>query len=122
MTYVDGFVLPVALDKVEEYRKMAEDAGKIWMEHGALAFNECMGDDLQIQDMLSFSTVAGAKEDETVMFSFIVFRDRAHRDEVNAKVMADPRLKGCGDEDKHVFDFKRMAYGGFKSIVQLNKA
>jgi uncharacterized protein YbaA (DUF1428 family) len=119
MAYVDGFLLPLNLNNRETYREMAENAGKIWIEHGALAFMECIGDDLEIKDMLSFSKVIGAKENETVIFSYIVFRDRAHRDEVNVKVMADPRLKCDKDGQPPPFDFTRMAYGGFKPIVEL---
>lgn len=116
MSYVDGFVLPLPKDKIEEYRKMAEFAGKLWMEHGALAYRECVGDDLDVKDMLSFTKISGAGVDETVVFAFIEYRSRAHRDEVNAKVMADPRMKDCMPETMP-FDCKRMAYSGFKTIV-----
>lgn len=122
MTYVDGYLLPLPSDKVEEYRKMAEAAGKIWIEYGALQFKECVGDDLTPEmpdgsSLIRFTQSAGAKEGETVIFSFIVYKDRRHRDEVNAKVMADPRIQdGCGDG---IFDFRRMAYGGFRAIVDL---
>lgn len=118
MSYVDGFLIPLATDKLEAYRQMAESAGKIWMEHGALAYKECVGDDLNPAmpaPNAKFPQLAGAKEGEDVIFAFIVYKDRAHRDEVNAKVMADPRIKDSCPEG--IFDFTRMAYGGFKAIV-----
>lgn len=120
MTYVDGFVLAVPKDKIEVYRAMAEKAGKIWKEHGALSFKENVGEDLSANDMCTtFPAAFGAKEGEIVVFSFITFKSRAHRDEVNAKVMADERLQdACGGDDMP-FDMKRMAYGGFQSIVDL---
>lgn len=117
MAYVDGFLLPLSQDKVEAYRKHAESAGKIWMEHGALAFKECIGDDLASEELVQFPQVIDTKDNETVIFSYIVFKDREHRDAVNAKVMADSRLKDFSCED--IFDFKRMAYGGFKMLVDL---
>lgn len=120
MPYIDGFLLPLPLDKVEEYRQQAETMGKIWMEYGALAYKECVGEDLTVptDGPLPFPQVIGAKEGETVGFSYIFFKDRQHRDEVNAKVMADPRVHdACGGE--HAFDFRRMAYGGFQTIVDL---
>ena len=116
--YVDGFLIPIAKDKVEEYREMAQKAGEVWIEHGALEFCECVGDDLESEGMLSFNKSADAAENETVIFSWIAFESREHRDKVNAAVMEDARLKDMMDKDKQVFDFKRMAYGGFKSIVE----
>ncbi|MGR9085991.1 MAG: DUF1428 domain-containing protein [Gammaproteobacteria bacterium] len=118
MSYVDGFLLPLPTTKIEEYRQMAETAGKIWMEHGALAFRECIAEDLAAQEMLSFPDVIQAKDGETVVFSFIVFKSREHRDEVNAKVMADPRLKDHCNPDTMPFECKRMAYGGFETLVE----
>ena len=118
--YVDGFVLPVPKENLEKYREMARKAGEIWKEHGALEFYECVGDDLEIPEMLSFRTVAGAKEDETVMFSWIMYESREQRDKVNELVMNDPRLKEDMDCN-NVFDFKRMAYGGFKPLVAILK-
>lgn len=115
--YVDGFVLPVPKDKVAEYRKIASKAGKIWREHGALEYRECVGDDLEIKELLPFPRLAKAKPDETVIFAWIVFKSRKDRDRVNAKVMKDPRLSNMGG-DKMPFDCKRMAYGGFKTIVE----
>lgn len=117
--YVDGFVIPLPKDKIDEYRSLAEKAGKIWKEHGALAFIESVGDDLEVKDMVSFPQLANVGPDETVAFSWIVYESREHRDAVNAKVMADPRIKELGDPAKSPFDCKRMAYGGFKTIVDL---
>ena len=117
MKYVDGFVLPVPKKKVDEYRRVARKAGKIWREHGALEFRECIGDDLAVKMGLPFPRMAKLKRGETVMFSWIVYKSRKHRDAVNAKVMADPRLKM--DENSMPFDVKRMAYGGFKVLVDV---
>lgn len=117
MAYVDGFVLPLAKEKLEVYRKQAEGAGKIWMEHGALAFRECIAEDINAENLRSFPDLANAKEGEIVVFSYIVFKSREHRDEVNAKVMNDPRLKEFCDEKDPIFDCKRMAYGGFEVLV-----
>jgi uncharacterized protein YbaA (DUF1428 family) len=116
--YVDGFVLPVSKDKVEEYRELAEKAGAIWKEHGALEYIEAVGDDLETADMVSFRTIAGAGDDETVVFAWIVYESREDRDRVNAAVMEDPRLKEDMEKHKGIFDYKRMAYGGFKAIVE----
>lgn len=117
MTYVDGFLLPLPKDKIEDYRKIAEMAAKVWLEHGAVAYKECVGEDVEIPGMVAFPQVIGAKLHETVVFAFIVFNSREHRDEVNAKVMADPRLKDMSPESMP-FDHKRMAYGGFRTIVE----
>ncbi len=117
MNYVDGFVIPLPADRIEEYRRQAEAAGRIWMQHGALAFRECIADDTPDEGLTSFPELARAEAGETVVFSYIVFRSREHRDEVNAKVMADPRLKEL--IDNLPFDAKRMAYGGFRVLVDL---
>jgi len=117
MSYVDGFVLPVPKKNVEAYRRMAKAAGKIWREHGALEFRECIGDDLTPKGAFPFTKLMKVKPGETVFFSFIVYKSRAHRDRVNKKVMSDPRLAAMGD--KMPFDPKRMAYGGFKALVDL---
>jgi uncharacterized protein YbaA (DUF1428 family) len=114
--YVDGFVLPVPKKNVEAYRRMSANAGKIWREHGALEYRECVGDDLKAKWGAPFPRVARVKPGETVFFSWIVFKSRAHRDRVNAKVMKDPRL-GNMDPKSMPFDVKRMAYGGFKVLV-----
>lgn len=122
--YVDGFVLVVPRDKVEEYRKMAEGGRDSWMKHGALAYYECRGDDLVTQEMggeraREFPEMAGVRSDETVWFSFIIFESRAHRDEVNAKVMQE--MGEASDEYKNEpmpFEVRRMAYGGFQVEVE----
>lgn len=119
MSYVDGYVLPIKTDGVENYRKIAQMAGDVWKEHGALAYKECVLDDAQIAGMVSFEKIAGAGAYETVIFAYVVFKDRGHRDEVNAKVMEDPRMKDCMAGDGMPFDHKRMAYGGFRAIVDL---
>lgn len=116
--YVDGFVLPIPKDKIDQYREIAEVACKVWMEHGALEYRECIGDDLEVKDMVSFPQLASTTPEETVAFSWIVYRSREHRDEVNAKVMADPRICGMGEKGEMPFDCKRIAYGGFKTIVE----
>ena len=116
MPYVDGFVIPVPKKNVAAYRRMAAKAGKIWREHGALEYRECVGDDMNIKFGLPFPKLAGAKPSETVIFAWIVYKSRAHRDRVNAKVMKDPRLTSTGPK-KMPFDIKRMAYGGFKVLV-----
>lgn len=117
--YVDGFLLPLAKDKIEEYKAMAEKAGKVWMEHGALEYIECIGDDLDQAEMVSFRESAGASEGETVVLSWIVYESREHRDKVNAAVMNDPRVKEMMEAGATPFDCKRMAYGGFKMLVKL---
>lgn len=122
--YVDGFILVVPKDKTEEYKKMAEGGRDSWMKHGALEYMECRGDDLKPQEMgeeksRSFLEMAGANNEETVWFSFIVFKSREHRNEVNAKVMAemDEQMKEFTDMQMP-FDPKRMAYGGFQAEVE----
>lgn len=117
--YVDGFVLPIAKENVEKYRGMAQKAGDIWKEKGALEYYEAVGDDLEIENMLSFKTIAGATEDETVIFAWIVYESREQRDKINEAVMNDPRMKEEMEAHKNLFDFKRMAYGGFKTIVTI---
>ena len=117
MRYVDGYVLPIPRKKLETYRRMAAKAGKVWREHGALEYRECAGDDLKVKWGMPFPKVAKAKTGETVVFSWIVFKSRAHRDRVNAKVMNDPRLSEMMDPNSMPFDMKRMAYGGFEVLV-----
>ncbi len=119
MAYVDGFVLPVPKKKVEAYRAMARKAGKIWREHGALQFRECVADDVKRGKLTSFPQSVKLKPGETVMFSWIVFKSRAHRDRVNKRVMKDPRLASMMDPKAMPFDAKRMIYGGFKVLVDL---
>jgi uncharacterized protein YbaA (DUF1428 family) len=117
MPYVDGFVIAVPKANVFAYRAQAETAGAVWKEHGALSYVECLAEDVPYGEVTSFPRAVQAKEDETVVFSWITYRDRAHRDEVNAKVMADPRLKGMMESAP--FDGKRMIYGGFESFLEL---
>jgi uncharacterized protein YbaA (DUF1428 family) len=122
--YVDGFVLVVPKDKTDEYRKMAEGGRDSWMKHGALAYYECRGDDLVTQEMggvkaREFTDMAGARSDQTVWFSFIIFESREHRDEVNAKVMKE--MGEAADAYEHVtmpFEMQQMAYGGFQVEVE----
>ena len=115
--YVDGFVLPIKKDNVGKYTELARKASEIWKEYGALDYYEAVGDDLEVENMLSFKKTAGASDDETVIFAWIVFESREHRDKVNADVMSDPRLKEDMEACNNLFDFKRMAYGGFKTLV-----
>ncbi len=119
MPYVDGFVVPVPRKRVAEYRRMARTAGKIWMEHGALQFRECMADDVKPGKLTSFPQSVKVKGDEVVFFSYIVFKSRAERDRVNKKVMTDPRLKASMENKNPPFDMKRMIWGGFKTLVDL---
>jgi uncharacterized protein YbaA (DUF1428 family) len=118
MSYVDGYVLPVPKKNLPAYRRMARLGGKIWREHGALEFRECAGDDLDVKFGVPFPRLLKLKAGETAVFSWIVFKSRAHRDRVNAKVMKDPRLAGMMDAASMPFDCKRMVYGGFKTMVQ----
>ena len=117
MPYVDGFVLPVAKRNLPAYFETAKKASKIWREHGALEYRECVGDDLKASVGLSFSRLAKLKAGETAVFSWIVYKSRSHRDRVNAKVMTDPRIKKMCNGKSMPFDLKRMAYGGFKIVV-----
>lgn len=119
MPYVDGFVLPVPKKNLPAYRRMARKAGKIWREHGALEFRECVGDDLNVKMGASFPRKIKVKRGETVLFSWITFKSRSHRNRVNAKVMKDPRLESMMDPNDMPFDVKRMLYGGFKVLVDL---
>ncbi|WP_455289401.1 DUF1428 domain-containing protein [Cupriavidus necator] len=119
--YVDGFVLPVPVGKLDAYRSMAEQAGKIWLEHGALQFCECVADDVKPGEVTSFPQSVQLKEDETVVFSWILYESREHRDDVNAKVMADPRMKDMMDPANFPFDGKRMFWGGFKTLLELSR-
>ena len=114
MPYVDGFVVPVPKDKIDAYKAMARKAGAVWKEHGALAFVECIGEDVPYGKLTSFPRAVQAKDDETVIFSWIVYRSRADRDAVMAKVMADPRLQG-----DMPFDGKRLIFGGFDMFLQM---
>ena len=118
MAYVDGFVLTIPRRKVETYRQISQRAGKVWKELGAVEYRECVGDDLNIKMGVPFPRLAKAKAGETVVFSWIVYKSRAHRDRVNKKVMKDPRIAKMMS-DPMPFDVKRMTMGGFKVIVDL---
>lgn len=115
--YVDGFVIPIPKKNVEAYRRMAKKASVIWKEFGALEYFECVGDDLKIKHVVSFLKQMKCKPNETVVFSWIVYKSRAHRDRVNAKVMKDPRIAKMMT-GKPPFDYKKMLWGGFKTIVE----
>jgi uncharacterized protein YbaA (DUF1428 family) len=119
MKYVDGFVTPVPKKKLAAYRRMASQAGKVWREHGALEFVECSADDVQYGKRTSFPRAVKLKSTEMVMFSYIVYKSRAHRDKVMAKVMKDPRIAAMMNMKSMPFDGKRMIWGGFKAIVQM---
>jgi uncharacterized protein YbaA (DUF1428 family) len=114
--YADGFVLPLPKRNLDTYRRQARKAGKIWREHGALEYRECLADDVQVGELTSFPRSVNRKRGETVVFSWIVFKSRAHRDRVNAKVMKDPRIANMPVQSMP-FDVKRMVYGGFKVLV-----
>ena len=115
MPYVDGFVLAVPKANLEAYKEMARDAGKVWMEHGALSYVECIGEDVPYGELTSFPRAVQAKDDEVVVFSWATYESREHRDAVMAKVMADERMKNSDMP----FDGKRMIYGGFQSFIAL---
>ena len=118
MAYVDGFVVPVPKKKLAEYRRMAQKAGKVWREHGAVAYTECVADDVKPGKLTSFPQAVKLKPGETVIFAWVVYKSRAQRDRVNARVMADKRLAGMMDTKSLPFDAKRMIYGGFESLVK----
>ena len=117
MSYVDGFVVPVPVKNLAAYRRLAKKAGKIWREYGALDYKEWIGDDVKVGKLTSFPRSVKLKRGETVVFSWIVYKSRAHRDRVNAKVMKDPRLAEMMDPKSMPFDGKRLIYGGFKILV-----
>ena len=119
MSYVDGFVVPVLKEKLATYRTMARKAGKVWREHGALDFRECVADDVQVGERTSFPRSVKLKEGEVVIFSYIVYPSRKERDRIMKKVMEDPRLKPMMDPKNMPFDGKRMIFGGFKTIVSV---
>lgn len=119
MAYVEGFVLPVSKKKLADYRRIARKAGKIWREHGALEVKECVGEDLTAKGCVPFPRAVPLRRGETVVFSWIVYRSRAQRDRVVARVMKDPRLAKMMDPAAMAFDSKRMVYGGFEVIVAL---
>ena len=117
MRYVDGFVLPVPKKNLVAYRRMAQKAGKVWRDHGALEYIECLADDVKPGKRTSFPQSVKLKPGETVVFAYIVYKSRAHRDRVNAKVMKDPRMADMMDPKALPFDGKRMFWGGFKVLV-----
>jgi uncharacterized protein YbaA (DUF1428 family) len=117
MAYVDGFVVPVPKKQLQAYRRLAKQAGKVWREHGALEFRECVADDVKVGKWTSFPRSVKLKPNETVVFSWITYKSRAHRDRVNAKVMKDKRITSM-DPKSMPFDGKRMIYGGFKVLVE----
>jgi len=120
MRYVDGFLLAVPKKKLKAYAKMATLAGQVWKEHGALEYRECVGEDLDVKFGVSFAKTIKLKKGETVVFSWIVYKSRAHRDRVNAKVMKDPRMgQMAPSPDDMPFDMKRMNYGGFETLVDI---
>jgi len=119
MRYVDGYVLPVPKKNLQAYARIAQKAGKVWRDHGALDCKECAGDDLNVKCGVPFPRMMKVKPGETVVFSYIVFKSRAHRDRVKAKVMKDPRIAKMCDPKDMPFDVKRMVYGGFKVLVDL---
>jgi uncharacterized protein YbaA (DUF1428 family) len=116
MAYVDGFIVAVPKKKLGEYRKLAKLASKVWREHGATSYKECIADDVPMGKITSFPRSVKQKPDETVIFAWMTYKSRAHRDRVNKKVMADSRLRGM-DPKKMPFDGKRMIYGGFKVLI-----
>jgi uncharacterized protein YbaA (DUF1428 family) len=119
MAYVDGFVLPVPKKNLKAYMQMSKKAGKVWREHGALEYRECFGDDMKTHCGTPFPKQMQCKPGETVVFSWIVYKSRAHRDRVNAKVMKDPRLNTMMGGKPMPFDVKRMLYGGFEIAVDM---
>ncbi|HZA97977.1 MAG TPA: DUF1428 domain-containing protein [Gemmatimonadales bacterium] len=119
MPYVDGFLIPVPRKNLAAYRRMSQKAGKVWKEYGALEYRECVGDDLNVKGVKPFTRQLKTKPGETVVFSWVVYRSKAQRDRINAKVMKDPRLANMMDPKDMPFDSKRMVYGGFKVLIDL---
>jgi uncharacterized protein YbaA (DUF1428 family) len=119
MRYVDGYLLPVPKKNLRAYMRIASRAGKVWRKHGALEYRECAGDDLRAKWGVPFPRVLKLKPGETAVFSWIVFKSRAHRNRVNAKVMKDPELARLMDPQAMPFDATRMAFGGFRAVVDL---
>lgn len=117
MAYVDGFLLPIPRRNIERYKAMALLAARVWREYGALEYRECVGDDLKVKMGTSFPKASRARAGETVVFAWIAYKSRAHRDRVNKKVMKDARIAKMMEDKSMPFDVKRMAYGGFRVIV-----
>ena len=116
--YVDGFVIPIPKRNLTRYRRIARKAGEIWMEYGAVEYRECVADDLAAKGVTSFRKLLKLKPGETALFSWITYRSKADRNRVNARIMKDPRILKMMSEDDNPFDNRRMAYGGFKAIVE----
>lgn len=119
MKYVDGFVIPIPKKNIPAYKLIAKKAGKIWLEYGALEYMECAGDDINMKFGIPFTKLTKMKKGETVLFSWIVYKSKSHRDSVNAKVMKDPRIAKMMDPKSNPFDVKRMSMGGFEVLVEL---
>lgn len=117
--YVDGFVLPLPKENLDAYRELSARAGEVWRDHGALEYTECVAEDVKTGEFTSFPQSVKLEDDEVVVFSWIVFESREHRDAVNEKVMEDPRLADMMDPESMPFDTRRMIYGGFETIVEL---
>jgi uncharacterized protein YbaA (DUF1428 family) len=115
--YADGFVFPIPKKNLRTYKRIAQAAGRIWMEYGALEYRECIGDDLKVKGAVAFPRLARAKRGETVVFSWIVYKSRADRNRIVAKLMKDPRITSMMNNTSMPFDMKRMAYGGFRVLV-----
>jgi uncharacterized protein YbaA (DUF1428 family) len=117
MAYVDGFIVAIPEANIDKYRELATDAGKLWREHGAIDYKECLAEDVKEGQVTDFFRSVDRKDGETVVFSWITYESREHRDEVNEKVMADERMKQAMEDTGDVFDAQRMVYGGFDVIV-----
>jgi uncharacterized protein YbaA (DUF1428 family) len=117
--YVDGFVMPLPKPNVDRYREIASTAGRLWIEHGALDYTECLADDVEVGELTSFPRSVKLEDDETVVFAWITYESREHRDDVNTKVMNDDRMKALMGPAGEIADHKRMVYGGFEVIVGL---
>lgn len=120
-TYVDGFVFTMPRKNLETYKKMAQLACTVWKEYGALEYRECVGDDMNTEHGLPFPQLTDLGQDDVVIFSYITFKSREHRDEVNQKVMADPRMSQMCSQDEMPFDVSKMAYGGFQTLVSTDE-
>lgn len=119
--YVDGFVLPIPKKNIKAYFKVATLCSKIWIDHGAIDYLECVADDVKVGRLTSFPRSVKLKKNEIVVFSYITYKSRKHRDLVLKRVFADPRMKPMMNDSSQIFDMKRMIYGGFKTIVKANK-
>lgn len=115
--YIDGFVFPIPNDRLHDYRRLAESVAEIWKEHGALNYCECAGDDMTLEGTASFPNLVAAAENETIVFGWVEFESREARDQINAKVAADPRMADLMSNSNSGFDATRMAYGGFRPLV-----